>query len=128
MFHPNKLIRTFRSLEKLEEVAENQNNKKIWICGGQEIYSQLLPRCRDLFLTIVKREINGDRFFPEFESRFLKKKTLKETDEYKIVWYKNDDPQRISPNFDKAKESFPKSLEKIEEENVNQLVFSSFKV
>src|SRR5205085_2252024 len=36
----------------------------IFICGGAEIYAQMLPYCSDLYLTVVKREIeNGDAFF-----------------------------------------------------------------
>jgi dihydrofolate reductase len=43
---------------------------KVWICGGATVYGQLLPFCEDLFLTLVKREIGGDAFFPEFEKHF----------------------------------------------------------
>jgi dihydrofolate reductase len=41
-----------------------------WICGGVEIYRQLLKNCDLLYLTRVKRVIDGDAFFPPFEDKF----------------------------------------------------------
>lgn len=38
---------------------------EIWVCGGAEIYAQLLPRCAELFLSVIAREVEGDAFFPE---------------------------------------------------------------
>ena len=43
---------------------------EIFIIGGAQIYAQLLPRCTDLFLSVVAREIEGDAFFPPFEDDF----------------------------------------------------------
>lgn len=43
---------------------------EVFVIGGAEIYSLLLPQCSDLYLTVVQREIEGDAFFPEFESMF----------------------------------------------------------
>jgi dihydrofolate reductase len=42
----------------------------VFVIGGAEIYAQLLPQCSDLFLTVVQRQVEGDAFFPEFESHF----------------------------------------------------------
>ena len=44
--------------------------REVWVIGGAEIYSQLLLRCSDLYLTVVQREVEGDAYFPEFESGF----------------------------------------------------------
>ena len=41
-----------------------------FICGGEEIYRLAMPWCSDLYLTRVKREVDGDRFFPPFEESF----------------------------------------------------------
>ena len=43
---------------------------EIFVIGGAEIYSQLLPRCTDLYLSVVQREVAGDAFFPAFEDRW----------------------------------------------------------
>ena len=37
---------------------------EIFICGGAQIYDQALSRCSDLYLTLVKREMEGDALFP----------------------------------------------------------------
>src|SRR5215210_4692113 len=42
----------------------------VFVIGGSEIYAQLLPRCAELLLTVVKREVEGDAFLPAFESLF----------------------------------------------------------
>jgi dihydrofolate reductase len=44
--------------------------RPVWICGGADIYRQLLPSCSDLYLSIVDREPAGDAFFPPFEQDF----------------------------------------------------------
>ena len=41
-----------------------------WLAGGAQLYAQFLPRCTDLYLTVVSREVEGDAFFPPFEHLF----------------------------------------------------------
>ena len=57
----------------------------------RQVYQQALPLCSDLYLTWVKREVEGDAFFPEFESRFERVATLVENPEFEIVHYRNPD-------------------------------------
>ena len=93
-FHFTKLdgkqatdILIFKSLETLDP-AEFPND--IFICGGAQIYEQALPRCSDLFLTLVKREVEGgDAFFPPFEDKFDLAEVLQETPEFKILHYRH---------------------------------------
>ncbi len=54
----------FNDLEK----AINFSTGKIFICGGGEIYKLALPLATKLLLTEVDAEINGNIFFPEFNS------------------------------------------------------------
>lgn len=42
-----------------------------WAIGGASIYKQLMPLVQRLELTLVKQNIDGDAFFPEFEDEFL---------------------------------------------------------
>ncbi|GAB4282377.1 MAG: type 3 dihydrofolate reductase [Opitutales bacterium] len=60
----------------------------LFICGGAKVYESCLSYCSDLFLTWVKKEIEGDTFFPPFEHLFEVAQTLKETDDFTIVHYK----------------------------------------
>ena len=71
-------VRTFTDLSLLEDL---ETDKTIWIAGGSEIYQQMLPKCNELYLTRVHREVEGDTYFPEFEDNFaLKNITLKHAD------------------------------------------------
>ncbi len=76
----------FNSLDKLNP-EEFPND--IFICGGSQIYEQALPRCSDLYLTLVKREVEGDAFFPAFEDKFDLVATLREEPEFKILHYRH---------------------------------------
>ncbi|MDX2108906.1 MAG: dihydrofolate reductase [Verrucomicrobiota bacterium] len=42
----------------------------IWICGGQRVYEEALPIAERLYLTHVHSEVEGDTWFPEWQSRF----------------------------------------------------------
>lgn len=60
----------------------------VFICGGAQIYEQALPRCSDLYLTIVKREVEGDAFFPQFDQWFELANKIRETPEFDILHYR----------------------------------------
>lgn len=79
-------IRVVGSLEKLDP---EDFEPSIYICGGAEIYEQALPRCSDLYLTLVKRVVAGDAFFPKFEDRFKLHEEIFENSEFKIQHYRN---------------------------------------
>jgi dihydrofolate reductase len=92
-FHFSKLekdqktdLLIFNSLERLDP-SEFPN--EIFICGGAEIYAQMLPRCSDLYLTLVKREVAGDAFFPPFEDKFVLTEEISDTPEFKILHYQH---------------------------------------
>jgi dihydrofolate reductase len=68
----------------------------VFICGGAQIYEQTLPRCSDLFLTVVKRHVEGDAFFPEFEDRFILHEEILDRPEFKILHYRNRSLTQVS--------------------------------
>jgi dihydrofolate reductase len=73
---------------KLDRLNPEEFTTDLFICGGAEIYAQTLPRCSDLFLTVVKREVAGDAFFPPFEDKFELAAELRDTPEFKILHYR----------------------------------------
>jgi len=83
--HPG--VQTVRRLDELPALADNH---EIFICGGAQIYAQALPLCSDLFLTLVKREVEGDAFFPPFEDRFKLVEEIRDTPEFKILHYRHN--------------------------------------
>lgn len=41
--------------------------EKIFVIGGANIYKQLLSKAEELYITYVDVNVEGDRFFPEFD-------------------------------------------------------------
>ena len=60
----------------------------VWVIGGAEIYRQMLPRCEELYLSVVAREVEGDAFFPEFEDRFEFVETVLTQPEFEVRRYR----------------------------------------
>lgn len=82
-------IRTVRDWAALESLDLPD---PVFICGGAQVYAQALPRCADLYLTLVKREVEGDAFFPPFEEDFELLSTLRQTPEFDILHYRSRSP------------------------------------
>ena len=80
-------VRTIGDLDALDH--ENDiGGRTIFICGGAQVYSQALGKCSDLFLTVVKREVEGDAFFPEFEPMFDAGETRRESGDFDGIHYR----------------------------------------
>lgn len=76
-------------IHDLNELKDKEDDKEIWILGGAEIYRQTLPHCSDLYLTVIKREVEGDTFFPPFEAMFDLKEILRDKSNFRIEHYIN---------------------------------------
>jgi dihydrofolate reductase len=77
-------IRTISDLSQIDLAADA---REVFICGGAQVYAQALPLCSDLYLTLVKREVEGDAFFPAFEDRFELAEEIRDLPEFKILHY-----------------------------------------
>jgi dihydrofolate reductase len=62
--------------------------RQIFICGGAQVYVQALPLCSDLYLTLVKRTVEGDVFFPKFEDQFELAEEVFDCPDFKILHYR----------------------------------------
>lgn len=82
--HPDVEVRS-----SLESIRPEDEPGTVFVCGGGEIYRQALPRCSNLYLTHVKRHVNGDVFFPEFENAFECVEILRSTPDFEIRHYRN---------------------------------------
>ena len=78
-----------QTVSNLSQIDLANETRDIFICGGAEIYQQTLPLCSDLFLTLVKRVVEGDRFFPEFENQFAPVERILDCAEFSITHYRN---------------------------------------
>ncbi|MEY4917099.1 MAG: hypothetical protein RL616_1012 [Verrucomicrobiota bacterium] len=74
----------------LDKLDPKEFSNDIFICGGAQIYEQALPRCSDLYLTLVKRQVEGgDAFFPPFENKFELVATLRDDPQFSILHYRH---------------------------------------
>jgi len=74
-----------RTIAHLSEIG--LESRTIFICGGAQIYQQYLPLCSELYLTLVKRAVDGDAFFPQFEDKFALAEEIFDGPEFAIRRY-----------------------------------------
>ncbi len=74
-------VRVLRSFEAVEEPLDG---RRLYLIGGAQLYAALLPRCSELLLTRVDREVEGDTFFPDFENHFDAGEVLESGPGYEI--------------------------------------------
>jgi dihydrofolate reductase len=80
-------VQTICDLAQVQSLGSSIAGREIFICGGAQVYQQALPLCSDLYLTVVKRVVDGDALFPDFEHGFEFKQVLLENPDFKIVHY-----------------------------------------
>jgi len=79
-------VQTVSDLSRIDLANETRD---FFICGGAQVYAQTLPLCSDLYLTLVKRVVEGDVFFPPFEDRFELAEEILDCPDFKILHYRN---------------------------------------
>jgi dihydrofolate reductase len=81
--------RTISDFAELDPADPALAGKEVFICGGAHVYAQALPHCSDLYLTLVKRQVDGDTFFPPFEDRFELVDKIVDRPEFDVLHYHN---------------------------------------
>lgn len=89
---PFQGVTVIPNLTDLLSASSEFAGRQIFICGGAQIYKEALPYCSDLYLTLVKREVQGDVLFPAFEDQFRLAAEIKDHPDFKILHY-----QALSP-------------------------------
>ena len=77
-------------IRSYEEIPVPEDGKIMWVCGGVDVYTKLLPHCSELYLTHIHGNWEGDRFFPEYEHLFHVTKTLLDKPEFTIQVYERN--------------------------------------
>lgn len=77
-------------LKSLDPQANGLAGRTLFICGGAEIYEQALPLCSELYLTLVKQVVDGDRYFPRFEERFELAEQVLDNPQFSISHYRQN--------------------------------------
>lgn len=78
-----------QTISDLSQINLKNETREVFICGGAQIYEQALPFCSDLYLTFVKRVVEGDAFFPTFENEFELAEEILDCPDFKILHYRN---------------------------------------
>jgi len=76
-----------RTVSDLSQIDLEQETREVFICGGAQVYAQAMHLCSDLYMTLVKREVEGDAFFPAFEDQFALAEEIRDTPDFKILHY-----------------------------------------
>jgi dihydrofolate reductase len=71
------------ALDKAREFGE-----EIFIGGGASIYKQCLPFADKMYLSYVKKEYEGDVYFPEFSELEWEEVKREDHEEFEFVEYK----------------------------------------
>lgn len=84
---PLEGVETYFSIDLMMEQLKSEWVEDIFIIWGMSIYQQFLPVADYIYLTEIKKEYQGDTFFPEFEHDFLEE-TREEHKDMDFVVYK----------------------------------------
>lgn len=76
-------------VNSLSQIEPSSDDREFFICGGAQLYEQALPLCSDLYLTLVKRQVEGDILFPSFENEFALHEQLFDGPDFSILHYRN---------------------------------------
>lgn len=86
----HEVIGADRVVNDLAEFIEiNKDTKdKIFVIGGGEIYREVLPYAREIYLTEVEAEVSeADTWFPKFDYKRYDREIIKKRPDYTIVKY-----------------------------------------
>jgi dihydrofolate reductase len=86
--HAKELGEGIEIVASLETFRPEEYPCDVWVIGGAEIYRQMLGRCEDLYLSIIPRVVEGDTFFPDFESDFELAETTLKHPEFEVRRYR----------------------------------------
>jgi dihydrofolate reductase len=76
------------SLDSALSLCEDE--VKVFIIGGAQLYELSLARATSLILTVLDRKVDGDIFFPEFSENdysIVKSESVTEPERYVVFWY-----------------------------------------
>lgn len=86
-------VELFSSVEAFLDAYKNVN-EEIFVIGGAQIYSAMLPYADRLLLTEIEKDYDADAFFPEFNKENYTRKEIAEVFE-KDTHYKHVEYVRI---------------------------------
>jgi len=80
------------SLDAAVTLAGDGGGRDMFVCGGAEVYAQTLRLCSELYLTRVRRVVEGDAWFPVFEPWFAPREIILETPDFVVERWVSREP------------------------------------
>jgi len=78
---PQEGMSVFRSIDEVKQALIP--TQTLFIIGGGEIYSMILPLCHELYISEVRQKVpDGDAFFPKFKDQFRPEEVLDDNPEF----------------------------------------------
>jgi dihydrofolate reductase len=78
-------LTVIRDIEGLTTVCPA--DATVFVIGGAQLFTDLLPRCDALYLTYITPEYEGDVFLPAFEHLFTHQETLLSSGDLEFRYY-----------------------------------------
>lgn len=75
-----------RSLDEAIDRAKSYG-KEVFICGGGQIYRELIPKADRMVLSYVEGDYDGDEYFPEFDEGEWEITKNDVHDKFTVVYY-----------------------------------------
>ena len=85
-------------IEAVSDYINSHTDKEVYVCGGAEIYSLLLPYCSLAYITTIDDDKQAEKFMPnlDVEKNWVLYETSEEFDEngykFRFCTYKNTNP------------------------------------
>lgn len=73
-----------RTVASIDEARALLEGRKVFVAGGAEIYRATQPFWGEVLLTRFPVAVEGDAFFPEFESEFVLAEVIRDSTEFRI--------------------------------------------
>lgn len=86
--YPFEDVKIFNTLNEAYSFCKKENNERIFIIGGGEIYRQALKDADEMILSYMKFDADGDVFFPDFDKNLWEVTLVENKEEFDIYYYR----------------------------------------
>lgn len=93
------MLKTQAAAGEVDRLATSPvyDSSEVIVAGGGEIYTQSLPFLDRIYLTVIDLEVDGDAFFPEFDTNLFKLVKRENRTEPVSFSFRIYDRDRIAP-------------------------------
>ncbi len=84
-----------------EAIKKCGHAEKVFIAGGEEMYVQALPMADEIYLTTIQREVEGDKYFPDFSTEDFRQtfcETVSQPEPYTFAIFHREKAKSTTPS------------------------------